>query len=280
MVIGMSISSRTTLTEHPVAQDSDTSVQAPRAPVPEDTEVALEESVYTVTEAARLARVSVQALRQRIQRGTVATLETVRDRRAVTGVARSELIRAYPELAKAEGDLDHLVRGEPTEARQRADELESRTAHLSKELARARGAVQTLRGRLRDERETRARLQGVVVDQERRLEGLSGERLRLEERIRELDERVVFSAGLAEESVPEVSAPTSTWGRGVVWGRLAVGLVVVATAFLAGRQGSGRDQEYAELRSGLDRLAESVEALRAEDDREGDSLAAHVAPGR
>jgi hypothetical protein len=186
---------------------------------------------YTVTEAARLARVSVQALRQRIQRGTLRTTRMVRDRRIVAGVPRDELVRAYPELAEAaEADLERLLHGEDPAERERLQDLEQSSSRLESERDKARRAILVLRKRLAAEREVRARLEGVVEDQERRLEELSTERSRLERRVVELDNRVVFLDG-GQEDLP----PSPEWWRsGVVWARVAVAAVVVTTFAFAG----------------------------------------------
>lgn len=187
--------------------------------------------VYTVTEAARLARVSVQALRQRIQRGTLRTTRMVRDRRVVTGVPRDELIRAYPELSEAAvEDLERVLSGEGSANLARVSELEESSKSLETERDKARRAILVLRKRLTAEREIRARLEGVVEDQERRLEELTAERARLERRVVELDNRLVFLDGGEEDLPPD----GPWWASSVVWTRVLVAAVVVATFFVAG----------------------------------------------
>jgi hypothetical protein len=185
--------------------------------------------VYTVTEAARLARVSVQALRQRISRGTLSTTRMVRDRRVVAGVPRGELARAYPELADAaDADLDRILHGEPTGGPPAATQQEAATGakHDEKTLE----LIVRLRRKLVKERDARARLEGVVEDQERRLEELQIERMRLERRVTELDQRLIFLDGF-EDDAPRLP---SWWRRGVVWARIAVAVVVLSTFFAAG----------------------------------------------
>ena len=189
-----------------------------------------ETTVYTVTEAARLARVSVQALRQRIQRGTVATIDVERDRRTVTAIEHEELARAYPHLQEADTEeVDHVLRGTPSPDRERLEELERVARAQQADLGRAKKTVLGLRKKLEGERELRSKLQGVVEDQERRLLELQAQRTRLEQRLTELDNREIFHDVQEHE---ELRGPW--WRSGLVWMRIGVVAVVLATAFAAG----------------------------------------------
>ncbi len=187
--------------------------------------------IYTVTEAARLARVSVQALRQRIQRGTLRTTRMVRDRRIVAGVPRSELIRAYPELSEAAvEDMERVLHGEDPVERERVVALEESSTKLETERDKARRAILVLRKRLLGEREIRARLEGVVEDQERRLEELGAENARLQGRVVELDNRLVFLDG-GDDELPQ---PIAWYRNSVVWLRIAVLVAIGVTVNAAG----------------------------------------------
>jgi len=221
--------------------------------------------IYTVTEAARLARVSVQALRQRIQRGTLRTTRMVRDRRIVAGVPRAELIRAYPELSEAAvEDLERVLHGEDPVERERVVALEETSTKLETERDKARRAILVLRKRLVDEREVRARLEGVVEDQERRLEELGAEKSRLEGRVAELDNRLVFLDG-GEDELPQ---PVEWYRNGVVWLRIAVVAVVLFTFNFAGSaywsslesRLDARFAEYAEAQLGAEARADGAAA--------------------
>ncbi|MFT5285434.1 MAG: hypothetical protein ACI8TQ_001599 [Planctomycetota bacterium] len=212
------------------------------------------DTMYTVTEAARLARVSVQALRQRIQRGTLNTTRMVRDRRIVAGVQRDELIRAYPELSEAAvEDLERVLHGEDPGERERVNELEQSSTKLETERDKARRSIMVLRKRLLGEREVRARLEGVVEDQERRLEELGEEKSRLEGRVRELDNRMIFLDG-GEDELPQ---PIAWWNNPVIWIRTAVIAVVLFTFNAAGAAYWGNldkrlDAHFSEFRSSMD----------------------------
>ena len=219
--------------------------------------------VYTVTEAARLARVSVQALRQRISRGTLFTTRVVRDRRVVAGIPRTELARAYPELADAESsDLDRILHGTPT------------AATASKAYEKSRQVIAQLRRKLAKEREIRARVQGVVEDQERRLEELQIERVRLERSVAELDNRLIFLDGFRDEA----PARPAWWRRGTVWARVVVVGIVLATFFAAGgAYWQQLDARFEALTTSLGGGAESpgladaeTDAAAAESDALGD----------
>ncbi len=55
------------------------------------------EEAVTLAEAARLVGKSVQALRARVKRGTLPTIEVERDGRKVTAIPRDALLQEYPE---------------------------------------------------------------------------------------------------------------------------------------------------------------------------------------
>ncbi len=217
------------------------------------------ESVYTVTEAARLARVSVQALRQRIQRGTVATTRVLRDRRVVLGVSHDELVRAYPELAEAAAvDLERVLSGMPPPERELLEEVEERAHELEGALDRARRVALAARRKLEGEREARARLQGVVADQERRLAELQTERTRLEHRVVDLEGRLLFL-----DAGGEVPEREPWWARRVVWARFLVAAVVLITIMLSVGSAYGRYLD-GRIRAGVRPLESRVEALRGD----------------
>lgn len=237
-----------------------------------------DDAAYTITEAARLAQVSVQALRQRVQRGTVATTRLVREHRVVVGISHDELVRAYPDLAGSRPDeIERALRGEAPPEREQLQRVEVRARELGSELERLRAANAQLRQRLAQEREERVRLEGVAQDRERRLAEAAAQRERLAVRVAELDNRLVFLDGGTDDAPP---APP-WWRSGVAWVRLAVGAVVLLTAFAAG--GAFWDRLDRSLQSNLDaglrKLESDVEALREELPRAADVRAAEVAPG-
>ena len=122
------------------------------------------------------------------------------------------------------------VHGEDPAGKERVNELEETSTKLETERDKARRSILILRKRVSNEQEVRARLEGVVEDQERRLEELSTEKSRLEGRIRELDNRLIFLDG-GEDELPQ---PVAWWNRPVVWIRIAVVAVVLFTFNAAG----------------------------------------------
>jgi len=225
----------------------------------------------TVTEAARMAEVSVQALRQRIQRGTLETVQVTRNGREVAGVSLETLERLYPGVSKKaaarDAGSDEQVLARLEQERERAvalrAELETRVADLGAERDEARERARALRKKLEREREQRARLEGAVAEQERQLAEQSEAIAGLKSQVVQLQDRLA----LADQSVDREPV-TAVRQNGPVWPKAAAVAILLATCFFAGRTLWGRfDQRMARqdiaLRTELQALQEGIVGLRA-----------------
>ncbi len=189
--------------------------------------------VYTVTEAARAACVSVQALRQRISRGTLSTTRVVRSGRVVLGIGREELAQHYAELLDASSVGKSSAKsssGSGESASASAGESEAEIDQL------LRRRLKPLRRRLERETVARERLLGSVeslqqqlAEQRNEMSDLVAERRVLSERLIQLEDRlVVFGNGQA------IRSQSTKDSASAVWIRVVVGVLFVAAMILFG----------------------------------------------
>lgn len=199
----------------------------------EPTSEAPEPIVYTVTEAARAACVSVQALRQRISRGTLSTTRVVRSGRVVLGIGRKELEQHYEKLLDASSVGKASSKGS-TGSGESASASAGESEAEFEQLLRRR--LKPLRRRLERETVARERLLGSVeslqhqlAEQRSEMSELLAERRVLAERLIQLEDRlVVFGNGQAAQSQSTKESASA------VWIRVVVGVLFVAAMILFG----------------------------------------------
>lgn len=197
---------------------------------------------YTVTEAARLVGISPQAVRERCQRGTVATVSILRRGRRVLGIEHAELVRHYGpgKVGKAwEGRLAGPPRG--SQGAEDGAPGEAVAMTLRESLAAARARCEALEEHLGD---LRAQLKAAHSETLGLIARRDQDRLQL------------------AEVAGEVPKPAARWPVGV-----AVGLLVAAGAeagLLWATIGDAREARAAEAQVGQRLEGERQERLQAE----------------